>query len=300
MFDFASKLISFTPVVLNQNLAFGSGTFDRTPEPTSEMEGNDSVQQYVRGAKETQLFLTYAMALKHIYQIGQDYSKKSALDVACGTGHFTMELARFFPFSQVTGIDISEPMVKRAQADPAKSPSVKFEIGDALKLDNHQDNSFFVSTFNQAAHHLSINEVESVFAQLDRITSPEGLILSTDLVRLKNATTTKRYVDLVSSDYAERKLAAFANDFENSMYAAWSLKELADTIPTSRKRKWFQISPRLLPTTQIIVGIPHSQNQIYRKRGTPWKKTDGYIPKHLKAEWTLFTNSLTCGRVSEI
>lgn len=42
-----------------------------------------------------------------------------ALDVCCGTGDLTIELARRHPGAQVTGLDLSEPMLARA-ADKAR------------------------------------------------------------------------------------------------------------------------------------------------------------------------------------
>ena len=296
------KLTSFLPVITSQNLYFGRKVLERTPEPTSEMENEESVRQYVRGARETQLFLAYAMALRQIHRFGHDYAEKAALDIACGTGQFTLDLADFFPFAQVTGLDISKPMVERAQANAEQRKSgVEFKFGNAMDLSAYRENQFSLTTFNQAAHHFEkLADVRSVFMELDRVTKPDGLILSTDLVRLNSCATTQRYVKLVTSDYPQRGLAAFAEDFQNSMFAAWTLDELAQAIPTSGKRKWFQMSPRLLPTTQIVVGLPSNYESIRKRTGNPWPKTLNYIPEHLRSEWSLLKKTIATGRIRPI
>jgi SAM-dependent methyltransferase len=53
-----------------------------------------------------------------------------AIDVGCGTGNTTAELARAVgPDGQVLGLDISEPLLEAARAQ--KIPNARFEAGDA-------------------------------------------------------------------------------------------------------------------------------------------------------------------------
>jgi demethylmenaquinone methyltransferase/2-methoxy-6-polyprenyl-1,4-benzoquinol methylase len=67
----------------------------------------------------------------------------SALDVACGSGKLTAELARFAgPSSRVVGLDFSPEMLEVARRD---HPGIKFVEGDALDLP-FDDASFDVST----------------------------------------------------------------------------------------------------------------------------------------------------------
>jgi len=67
----------------------------------------------------------------------------SALDVACGSGKLTAELARLAgPTGRVVGLDFSPEMLEVAQRD---HPGIKFVEGDALKLP-FDDSSFDVST----------------------------------------------------------------------------------------------------------------------------------------------------------
>src|SRR5215207_7079914 len=54
------------------------------------------------------------------------------LDVATGTGDLAIELAkRVQPGGEVVGSDFSEGMLERARA---KSPDIRWELGDAMSL----------------------------------------------------------------------------------------------------------------------------------------------------------------------
>lgn len=81
---------------------------------------------------------------------------QSILDVGCGGGHFTMQLAKQFPKVQVTGIDISLPAIELAQKALAKTQmrNIKFEIPPSPQL-MLPSNSFDVVTFTLVCHHLN-------------------------------------------------------------------------------------------------------------------------------------------------
>jgi SAM-dependent methyltransferase len=58
------------------------------------------------------------------------------LDIGCGTGAGTLFLAREFPQARVRGVDISEEMIREAQAKVGLDPEgrVAFKVGDASEL----------------------------------------------------------------------------------------------------------------------------------------------------------------------
>jgi SAM-dependent methyltransferase len=57
-------------------------------------------------------------------------------DVACGTGHALVVLARRFPASQFVGIDLDDGAISRARSEAtgAGLTNVRFEVGDAARL----------------------------------------------------------------------------------------------------------------------------------------------------------------------
>ena len=65
----------------------------------------------------------------------------SILDVGCGNGFSTIELAKEFPTSMFIGIDYSESMIKAAQkaAKKAKVTNISFSVGDVLSISRHPE-----------------------------------------------------------------------------------------------------------------------------------------------------------------
>ena len=56
------------------------------------------------------------------------------LDLACGTGDFTLELARRWPDAAITGVDLTPEMIELARPKLAGARNVAFSIGDAQEL----------------------------------------------------------------------------------------------------------------------------------------------------------------------
>ncbi len=68
-----------------------------------------------------------------IYSLLQPRAGMKVLDVGCGTGNYTLDLAG--KGLEVTGIDISKPMLERARAKAARRGlTVRFVEADALDL----------------------------------------------------------------------------------------------------------------------------------------------------------------------
>lgn len=257
------RVAQYLPLLIAQNI--GRQKLQRTPEPAAVMDEASSVADYER-AMETQLSIAYAIGLQFIYQRLPNVEHCGrALDLACGTGHFTLALARHFGFQEVTGVDLSEPMIaaaKKHASDDAELSHVDFRVGDVTQLSDHADNSVDVCCFNQAAHHMpDLAHVAQVLAEADRVTKPDGLVLMTDLVRLRTRWITETYVRDMTADYVHRGLSAIRDDFRNSMFASWTLTELRQTEPNSKKREWTWFRPLGLPSMGVAVGCSHSQQQ---------------------------------------
>jgi 2-polyprenyl-3-methyl-5-hydroxy-6-metoxy-1,4-benzoquinol methylase len=77
------------------------------------------------------------------------------LDVGCGGGHFTIELARQFPAAHVVGVDISPQAIEFAQArlQEAALNNVEFSLAPTEKL-SYPPNSFDHVTATLVCHHL--------------------------------------------------------------------------------------------------------------------------------------------------
>lgn len=97
----------------------------------------------------------------------------NVLDAGCGTGNFSIKLAN--QGYQVTGIDISEDMLKIARHKVASTQlNITFRKMDMNNLD-FPDNSF-QAVFSMSAFEF-IKDPERAYQELYRVVEPGGLIL---------------------------------------------------------------------------------------------------------------------------
>ena len=170
---------------------------------------------------------------------------------------------------------------------------VQFRVGDVTRLEEIGSGELELASFTDAAHHMrDLPTIADVLRQMDRITRPEGLVMVMDLVRLRTAELTERYVKTLGADYAQRGLPSFLEDFRNSMYAAWTADELHGAIPTDSNRWWCHIVPRGLPTIQVILGLPVGRKKLFVRSGFPWRPEENPVPREMRGEWRLLRLTL--------
>ncbi len=285
------------PVLFRQ--PFGRQLLDRRREPAGVTSARENVLQYDQ-VMGTRLALAYAAGLETIYRARAGVCPNSALDLACGPGHYTLCLARYLGYDQVLGLDLSEPMVAIARQNAqilGLGARVTFRRGDVTRLDWFADRAFDLTSFTNAAHHLAdLGTVAAVLREMERSTKAEGLVMLMDLVRLRTARLTEQYVAVVGQEYAERGLSAFFEDFRNSMYAAWTFEEAHQAIPRQTRRWWCHLVPRGLPSVQLIVGLPVGRKRLFIRRGVPWLPHDTPVPKTMKTDWMILRMSLRLGK----
>lgn len=101
----------------------------------------------------------------------------SVLDMACGTGTYTLEFAR--EGLRVLGIDLSQEMIRLAKGK-AEQEGVKadFLVGDMLKLSpnvGHFD--LVICIGNSLVHLLSVEEIGRALAGFVEVLNPEGTLV---------------------------------------------------------------------------------------------------------------------------
>jgi ubiquinone/menaquinone biosynthesis C-methylase UbiE len=274
-------------------------TLDRTPEPSSPSSSSDrssvltddqrAVSDYTH-AMETKMALLYAAVLEIIHRTRSPGNEGRALDVACGPGHLAIDLARHMGYDQVTGVDLSEPMIRAAEINAKQrgvADRVRFQIDDATRLSSLPDNHFDLSAITFAAHHFDkIDSVRRILMSLDRVTRPEGIVFLFDVIRLKTRRNTEHYIRVLGHDYFRRGLLHFLDDFRNSMYAAFTCGELKTAVPNDSRRSWIHWTPRFVPSMQILIGLPVGRKKVFLRpflKKSPlleewaphWKKTVG-------------------------
>lgn len=107
------------------------------------------------------------------------YITKSAniLDVGCGPGTITSDLAKLASEGTTIGIDNSAGIIAQAQSSVSPLPNLTFAVGDALKL-SYPDNTFDIVHAHQLLVHIS--DPVSVLKEFHRVLKPGGLIAVRD------------------------------------------------------------------------------------------------------------------------
>lgn len=284
--------LQMAPLLLRQ---IGPQRLDRIPEQSLATTGLTNVSQYDQ-VLSTKLVLAYAVGLEAAYRALPALSPNRLLDLGTGPGHLTLLLQRYLRASHVTGIDLSAPMVELANSNGRRGgvgESVQFKVGDFTDLSGIETASIDCCCCTDALHHLpDLQHVASAIAEIDRVTKPEGMVLLMDLARLKNRQVTERYVRLLASDYHSRGLPDFYDDFYHSMFAAWTVDELATSTPMRSGRDWWQLAPYGLPTIQLIVGVPSGRRRPLIRRGLPWASHENPVPPAMRFEWRAMRASI--------
>jgi demethylmenaquinone methyltransferase / 2-methoxy-6-polyprenyl-1,4-benzoquinol methylase len=107
----------------------------------------------------------------------------SALDLACGTGSLTRDLAkRVGPEGYVLGIDFSREMLRAAEARPA--PNIEYRLGDATSLESVPSGAFDAATIAYGAR--NIPDLDALFSEMARCVRPGGVAVCLEIARPTN------------------------------------------------------------------------------------------------------------------
>lgn len=101
------------------------------------------------------------------------------LDVGCGPGSITLELAQRVTPGQVIGVDASESVIVQAQAAAraASDEVTLFETADAMHLP-FADDSFDIVHAHQVLQH--VPDPVGLLREMTRVTRPGGLVAARD------------------------------------------------------------------------------------------------------------------------
>ena len=101
-----------------------------------------------------------------------------ALDLACGTGSLTRDLAKKVgPEGYVLGVDFSREMLRAAQ--PA--PNVEYRLGDATDLEGVTSGAFDAATIAYGAR--NIPDLDALFSEMARTLRPGGVAVCLEIAR---------------------------------------------------------------------------------------------------------------------
>jgi len=101
---------------------------------------------------------------------------ESALEIGCGTGAFTRQLAG--RARHVTGIDLSPQMLRLAQHRSAHHTNIEYILGDVMQLDLPNESYDCVVSI-ATLHHLSLG---LALSKMKSLLKPGGVLVIQDLV----------------------------------------------------------------------------------------------------------------------
>jgi SAM-dependent methyltransferase len=99
------------------------------------------------------------------------------LDIGCGPGTITADLADRVPRGHVTGVDAAPDIIEQARALTGARGNLDFAVGDVYALD-HPAGAFDVVHAHQVLQHLS--DPVKALREMRRVTRPGGLIAVRD------------------------------------------------------------------------------------------------------------------------
>ena len=99
------------------------------------------------------------------------------LDVGCGPGTITVEMASLVAPGRVVGVDASAEVVARATAEARDGATVEFRTGDATALP-FDDDGFDVVHAHQLLQHVA--DPVAVLREMARVTRPGGVVAARD------------------------------------------------------------------------------------------------------------------------
>lgn len=135
--------------------------------------------RYIHGHDESVLrshkWRTVENSIKFLTPFFASSSTLRILDVGCGPGTITLDIAKTYPHTKVTGLDKSELVLVDAKADAqaANITNLEYITGDIYKLP-FDDNTFDVVLSHQTLQHID-NPVKGL-SELARVVKPGGTV----------------------------------------------------------------------------------------------------------------------------
>jgi ubiquinone/menaquinone biosynthesis C-methylase UbiE len=172
------------------------------------------------------------LEIKRMIEVIALMGHDSILDVGCGNGYSTMQLALVFPHSMIIGIDFSEKMVDLATlaAKKAGITNVSFFVGDVLSISRHpnlQHQKFDVVLTERCLINLANWEEQKLaILQMRKLMTPTGHLILVENTKegLQKLNTMRKIVELPEIEQRwhnfyipEDKLQEFLNEEGKSL-----------------------------------------------------------------------------------
>ena len=152
----------------------------RKPECEALLDQNDlTMEDYSTVIRK--LEMKYRKLIRFILEDLKVIDYSNVLEVGPGPGWIGIWMAQENPTLKITGLDLSEDMIRVATENRIKEnvqDRVHYVKGNAENMDVFADNSFDVVFSNESLHHW-VNP-EKVFNEISRVLKPNGVFCITD------------------------------------------------------------------------------------------------------------------------
>lgn len=155
-----------------------------TPEPSSGYQVDaENAAEMARLTRQARMLSAYLGLIPDTLNPRQAHA---ILDIGCGPGEWVLEIARRYPTSQVTGIDISERMTAYARycAQEQYLSNARFQVMDARQPLAFPDASFDIVHARFITGFLSVTTWPLLLRECFRILRPGGCFSTTEFESL--------------------------------------------------------------------------------------------------------------------
>jgi 2-polyprenyl-3-methyl-5-hydroxy-6-metoxy-1,4-benzoquinol methylase len=172
------------------------------------------------------------------------------LELGCGTGYFTKELAK--TEATITAIDISPVLLQEAEKD-IQMPNVKFSVDNAYQM-SFSDETFDAIVGSSVLHHLDINKA---IKEIYRVLKQGGIIAFTEPNMMNPQIALQKNIP-----YIKRKMG---DSPDETAFFRWPLGKRL-------KKQGFQ-QIRIIPFDFLHPAIPSYLVNTVSKIGNLFEKT---------------------------
>jgi SAM-dependent methyltransferase len=191
--------------------------------------------------------INYVSTIEFLLSRLQGEKFESVIDIGCGDGRFTQELASAFPTKRVVGIDYSRKAVTLASAMAPADSQAKFICAD-IASENIENSKYDLGVLMEVFEHISPEKAEDFVGAIARLLNPGGVLYVT-VPHTNKSIEPKHFRHFTSHTLA----AAFSPFFK-----------MTDVIPIEKRcvpMKWLKC---ILTNRYFILNNERLKRYIYR------------------------------------
>jgi trans-aconitate methyltransferase len=196
----------------------------RIPEPEELMDGTDQALAYA----EADFSASNNLFIDLFQQLHPDDFSGKALDLGCGPADIPIRFAHRYPLACIHALDGAQTMLDLAQqAIDGENLSARISLHCQYLPASGLDRDFDALLSNSLLHHL--HNPGDLWQTIRNCASSSAAVLVMDLLRPESA----QQVEELLATYASDAPGVLRQDFEASLYAAYTLDEVDAQLASS-------------------------------------------------------------------